>query len=270
MRNKIRKFFSRRLMPAYWKWSTKSFRDNLSAETSEALENLGHEISYNKYGGYCVPFSSRHRPAAQKILCNKIYEPKTIEYMIKNCGRGDIVHAGTYFGDFVPALSRAAAADAKVWAFEPNPENYLCAKITIEINGLKNVVLTNAGLGDKHETVFMQTVDEDGRALGGASQIIPGLSRDDAGSVPVKIVRVDDSVDPGREVSILQLDVEGHLKEALSGSLETIRRCLPIIILEVFPDRTLLDSDWFSENILSLGYSETDKLHENAVFSRSK
>src|SRR4051794_31263860 len=55
-------------------------------------------VSYNKYGGYCVPQSSSHRGAAQAILSGGVFEVDTIEFMIKNVGHGDIVHAGTYYG----------------------------------------------------------------------------------------------------------------------------------------------------------------------------
>ena len=74
--------------------------------------------------------------------------------MSKNCGTGDLVHAGTYFGDFIPALSRVCAPDAKVWAFEPNPENYRCALITTTLNNLHNVEIKNAGLGSQEGSML--------------------------------------------------------------------------------------------------------------------
>ena len=122
-------------------------------------------IAYNKYGGFCVPISSRHRPAAQKILSGDIYELDTIEFLTSHSNGGDIVHAGTYFGDFLPALSQSLTLDAKVWAFEPNPENYRCAQITTYINELQNVELTNAGLGERRDSLAMVTSDASGRAL---------------------------------------------------------------------------------------------------------
>lgn len=251
----------------YWKLLTRSESTALSEVEFEALEVLKCKISYNKYGGYCIPLSSQFRPAAQKILAKDIYEPKTIEYILSNCDNGDIIHAGTYFGDFLPALAKGIAPGAKVLAFEPNPENYRCARITLEINDISNIVLTNAGLGNKRETLLVRTTDTQGRALGGASQIIAGKSVDPVGSLPVQIVTIDDSVDPDRVVSIIQLDVEGYEKQALTGALKTIRRCLPIIILEVLPNSELLESKWFADNIISLGYREIHNIHDNFVFS---
>lgn len=169
----------------------------------------------------------------------------------------------------MPALSKGCTSDSKIWAFEPNPENYRCAKITLEINSIENVVLTNAGLGAKEESLLIKTADEDGQSLGGASQIIAKENNNITGvAETVQIVTVDDLISLDRDVSIIQLDVEGHEKEALTGALKTIQRCLPIIILEVLPNSTLLESKWFSENILSLGYHKTRVLHRNCVFSR--
>ncbi|SEJ32683.1 methyltransferase, FkbM family [Frateuria terrea] len=223
------------------------------------------KISYNQYGGYCVPLSSRHRPAVRKVLDGKVHEPQTVAFILANCGTGDVVQAGAYFGDFLPALGGGVAADAKVWCFEPNRENYRCAAITVAINGLANIELANAGLGSRDEMLSVRVVDEHGRALGGASEIVAESA--DAHAQPVRIVAVDNVVAPDRHVSILQLDVEGYEQQALKGALKTIRRCLPILILEVLPTSTLLESEWFCENIRRLGYNERCKLHRNIVFA---
>lgn len=232
----------------------------------DALTALKCIVSYNKYGGYCVPESSRHRAAARTILSNEVYEPETIEFLISNCADGDIVHAGAYFGDFLPALSQACGPNAKIWAFEPNPENYKCAKITTCINDISNVELINAGLGERKEMLVMLTSDKNGKACGGGSKILTHETNDIIGGTQaVQIVTIDETISPDRRVSIIQLDVEGHEKQALSGALETIQRCLPIIIVEAYPQSTLLESDWFLDNILVLGYQKTEFIHGNAV-----
>jgi FkbM family methyltransferase len=233
---------------------------------SEKLSALKCAISYNQYGGYCVPESSFHRPAARAVLSGQVYEPGTIDYMAANCRDRDIIHAGTFFGDFLPALSRAVNSNAVIWAFEPNRENFRCAKITLELNEAANVRLFHAGLGAQREQLFVQTTNTSGRSLGGASRI---TDKDCAagGTEPVEIVAIDEVVPVERNIGIVQLDVEGYEKEALSGALETIQRCLPILILEVLPNSNLVHSEWFSENILSLGYQMTASLHGNMAYS---
>jgi FkbM family methyltransferase len=234
-------------------------------QNRENISALRCVVSYNKYGGYCVPESARHRPAARAILSGAVYEPQTLTYMIANCGDRDIVHAGTFFGDFLPALSAALQPGALLWAFEPNHENYCCANITVALNYSENIRLANLGLGARSEQLFVQTRDSNGLPLGGGSRIV-GANDSCENKDTVQIVSIDDTVPSDRNIGILQLDVEGYEKEALTGALATIRRCMPILILEVWPGSTLLTSKWFSENILSLGYEKYANVHGNAVF----
>lgn len=113
----------------------------------------------------------------------------------------------------------------------------------------------------------MLTSDENGQARGGASKIInPGEENISSGIEKVEIVTIDETVPADREVKIIQLDVEGYEKQALNGALKTIRRCLPIIVVEVLSDSRLLGSEWFAETILALGYEKTGSIHGNIVF----
>lgn len=225
-------------------------------------------VAYNEHGGYCIPESSFHRPAAQKVLSGKVYEPKTIKYIVANCEDKDVIHAGTFFGDFLPALSSALTSTALIWAFEPNKENFRCAEITLKLNEITNVRLAHFGLGAVQQDLYVQTTDPSGRSLGGASRIVTAAN-DVRGKERVGIVTIDEKIPPNRDIGILQLDVEGYEKQALSGALATIRRCLPILILEVLPNSNLVQTEWFSDNILRLGYENVAKLHGNSVYSCS-
>lgn len=226
---------------------------------------LDCKIASNRFGTYCVPASSAGRPAAQAVLRGDVYEPETIAFMAKHCGDKDLVHAGTYFGDFLPALSDAVAPTAEVWAFEPNPESHRCAEITLLLNKITNVRLHNAGLGATSSESLIQTTNARGRALGGASMIVAEAASG-ATSEPVRIVAIDEVVPADRQVGILQLDVEGYEQQALSGAFATIRRCRPILVLEQQVGAGFLDESWFADNVLSLGYEESGRMHLNRVY----
>ena len=222
-------------------------------------------VAYNRYGGYCVPQSSSHRPAARTVLSGDVWEPDTIEFMAHHAGNGDIVHAGTYFGDFIPALSRACLDGARLWAFEPNPENYRCALITIVINDLKNVAIKNAGLGAQNGPLLLRVSDENGRALGGISRfVLEGDKNDREHFVEADVVRLDDVLPADRRITILQLDVEGFEQQALTGAMKTIQRCKPILILEGLPAK-----GWFSENVTDLGYEVCHRSNGNTILAVS-
>jgi FkbM family methyltransferase len=222
-----------------------------------------HLIAKNQYGQYCVPRASSDRPAAATVLAGMVWEESTIALIAKNCGRGDVVHAGTYFGDFLPALSQALSPGAQLWAFEPSRENHACAQCTVELNDLKNVTLSHAGLGARNSEGAM-CVAADGVPQGGGSRItkekIAGQTLED-----IQLMALDNVVPEDREISVIQLDVEDYEQQALKGALGILKRCKPLLILEMLP-RNL---KWHANNILSLGYREIGQVHRNRVLTAS-
>ena len=96
-------------------------------------------IAYNQHGAYCIPNASITRPVPQALIRGKVWEGATIELIARHAGEGDLVHAGTYFGDFLPALAAAVAPGAMIWAFEPHAENFRCSEVTLLLNGIRNV-----------------------------------------------------------------------------------------------------------------------------------
>ena len=248
------------------KWLGRQHSALQSRFDSRGMDVLSCIVSYNKYGAYCVPSSSSHRPAAQAILLGLVYEPDTIDYILANCKEGDIIQAGAYFGDFLPALSESCGENAKIWSFEPSSENYRCARITLELNGIENVELHNIGLGSEESEVDLRIRGGDGYASGGGSMIMDSSSSE--GSFEKVTIRpIDEVIGDERKVSVIQLDVEGYEINALSGGIKTISRCKPMLIIEVHPGSETLESPWFKENILGLGYVQVGVLYNNLVFS---
>ncbi len=225
-------------------------------------EVMEASIAYNEYGAYCVPLSSHHRTLCQKILKGEVFEPDTIQYIMENAGDGDIVHAGTFFGDFLPALSRSVSKANHVWAFEPNTENYRCAQITLSLNGIKNVHLIHAAVGARASKADLIIEDKRGFGLGGCSSIVESVE-DRYVAEKVSVVTLDEIIPKDRVVSILQLDVEGYEEQALRGGIELIKRCKPILILE--DDKGVTGSEWFKDLILGMGYSVVSNLHYNKL-----
>ena len=48
--------------------------------------------------------------------------------------------------------------------------------------------------------------------------------------------------------------------------MATIQRCWPILILEQGRWNDFLDAAWFADNVIGLGYAETDRMHLNRVY----
>jgi len=115
---------------------------------------------------------------------------------------------------------RLAQVFEHVITFEPEPVNYEC--LSHNTADVTNLSRYRAALGqDKHRI----RMGLEPRYIGhcGAWQVMPD------GDIPV--VRIDDmGLD---DVDLIYLDIEGSEHPALMGGLETIRRCRPVIGLEV-------------------------------------
>jgi FkbM family methyltransferase len=194
------------------------------------------------------------------ILTSRVWEPDTLDLLSRVDPDGDVVHAGTFFGDFIPALASSRSPGALLWAFEPNRENYECACVTVTLNGLENVILNHAGLHGESATGRLATSDPKGRPLGGGSHLIETPEdADGANNEEVNLLAIDDVVPNDRRVSLIQLDVEGHELQALAGAMATIERCRPLIVVETPPH------DWIAQRLVPLGYRVAETVDANTV-----
>ncbi|MEO0605456.1 MAG: FkbM family methyltransferase [Myxococcota bacterium] len=231
-------------------------------------DDVACAIGTNRHGRYCVPVALRHRPVARAILSGEVWEPKVLDLLAAHPAC-DIVHAGAFFGDFLPALARSRKHGARVWAFEPSAENFACARSTVRLNDLDSVELVNAGLGERAEERLLSS-RRGGKSLGGwctfsDTAATDGLPAPGPGSELARVVTIDEVVPGDRHVGAIQLDVEGFEGPALRGGLRTITRCRPVLVIESAPGFDVLDQDWFREQILGLGYEKIGYLHENVV-----
>lgn len=226
----------------------------------------------NKYGTYHIPAISKHNISARTLLKGDVWEPETINFIRSYCTH-DLIHAGTYFGDMLPAFSEIP----KVWAFEPNKVNYQCALKTIESNGLTNITLMNVALGEESKTVTLMT-ERDRKALGGGSKVLDRSSRaknQEVGrmgkvhkATQVPMVTIDETVPSDRDISVIHLDVELYELFVLLGARQTLERCSPYLILETHRPNPELER--FLQKLGYNRYTKEKTWKENTVWSKTK
>lgn len=215
-------------------------------------------LAENAFGFYAIPREACNRPAARTVLGGGVWEPQTLEFIRKECGGGgDVVHAGAFFGDFLPALSRFVPHGARVWAFEPNPVSFACAEWTRRLNSLHNVSLEGVGLGSATSELLLTTHGPKGNPLGGASSF---TSRTQGVGVQASVRRIDDLL-PKAQVSVIHLDVEDFEEEALRGGEELLQRCRPTLVLEHVPR-----SQWWTDTSARLKYRKILQVEHNSIF----
>lgn len=141
-----------------------------------------------------------------------------IEPLVALCRQRRVcVQAGGNGGLWVRPL---AEMFEQVYTFEPDPLNFRCLVYNVD---LPNVVFTQAALGE-WPGMFV-AMD---RWLGPRN---PGANRVAYGQGHIPSVALDTLNLP--VVDLLQLDIEGAELHALRGEIATIKRCRPVISVEL-------------------------------------
>lgn len=231
--------------------------------TSFSANGTKYFLARNMFGIYCIPIVFNNRAEAQKVMQGEVWEQETLEFLREQAGDGDVVHAGTFFGDMLPGLSSACGIKGVVWAFEPNEISYKAAKMTAKINQASNIILTHAALGECEGMTDMLVRNAGGHNLGGICRIEPEKKHPPALTDRVRVVSLDQIIPQHRRVSVIHLDVEGYEHQVLKGALSLIRKDRPVIVLETVPPQP-----WFGQaSIQDLGYQRLKNLGGNAVFA---
>lgn len=134
-------------------------------------------------------------------------------------GRTAAVQAGGNLGLFPKRLAQEFAA---VYTFEPAPDLFKM----LQANAPEpNILCFQAALGDQRGTVGVSRVRRDGKP-----NAHEGITHTVAeGTIPTLMID-----DLGLKVcDLIYLDIEGDELKALRGAQETLRRCRPVVAVEV-------------------------------------
>ncbi len=116
----------------------------------------------------------------------------------------------------------------KVYAFEPDPQNYeICKGRKDELNA--EVVLYPYGTWDKKDTLSFSATND------GCSHIT------DSGETKIDVRSIDEMIPKEENVTFIKMDVEGAELNSLIGAANTIRRCKPKLAICIYhkPEDTI-------------------------------
>lgn len=166
-------------------------------------------------------------------------------------------------------MSRALKRGAYVHSFEPNPVGYAATAMTLAMNDVKNVKLSQVAVGREAAVLPLQIMGKTGKAMGGTSRIVQEAK--EGQTIDVDIVRIDDLVPQDRKVSVLQLDIEGHEWPAIEGAEATIARGQPLIVLETLSSQDPKEVETKLQELCpAAGYMLMGMMERNAFYKPLK
>jgi len=120
----------------------------------------------------------------------------------------------------------------KIYAFEPNIENYSSLINNVKQNNCHNIVPVNLALSDKFGELSLY-LDADN--IGGHSLSAKNIFNV-SGEVKIKAIKLDDYVTQNNiSVDFIKIDVQGHEEKVFLGAIKTLKQFRPTILMEFDP-----------------------------------
>lgn len=138
------------------------------------------------------------------------------------------VEVGSNIGALTVPLSRYCR---RVFAFEPQAENFALLQKNIKDNDVQNVITFALALGAEKREDFMPTVAEIDTADEWGNIGNYGIAQLGHGSCKVEVVTLDDMM-KRVDVDFMKLDCEGSELDVLRGAAPLIERCNPLLYVE--------------------------------------
>jgi FkbM family methyltransferase len=146
-----------------------------------------------------------------------------------------VVDAGANFGHYALTASNIVGADGLVFAFEPHAATFALLNQNAALQRWRNLHPIQAGLGAEEGS--LPIFADDGNP-GGHSFLDWNRREGTGGSETVPVHRLDSILEeqaPGRQLSLLKIDVQGFEMDVLNGAEKTISRDKPSVLCEVTP-----------------------------------
>lgn len=137
-----------------------------------------------------------------------------------------VIDVGANIGTHSLAFAALSGAGGRVVAIEPQPAIFALLSDNVTRNGLSQVQVVNAGVGDRIAELSIPEIDYRAHINTGAVTLKGAI-----GTVAVPMITLD-SLDLQR-CDLLKIDTEGMEIDVLRGAVELIKRDSPVIYAEV-------------------------------------
>ncbi len=134
------------------------------------------------------------------------------------------IDIGAHIGTHTVTMSECVGPQGSVFAFEPNRKIFRELCYNLSVNHCLNVHPMHCAIGK--EQGLIQVIVSHPHNEGGCYVI-----RDVGGSNTAPMIRLDDL--QLSNISFIKIDVENMEADVIEGAVDTIKRCRPIILVEI-------------------------------------
>jgi len=153
-------------------------------------------------------------------------------------GEGIILDIGANIGIMTVTLAKKCT-QAKVYAFEPIPQNIRTLERVIKHYQLNNVQIFPIALGDKNEEIKMIMPEMQHSKMQGLSHVLEASDQHEPGEIfSIRMETLDDvpALQVIAKVSAIKIDVENFEYYVLKGGRELLIKHRPIVYCELWND----------------------------------
>lgn len=194
------------------------------------------------------------------LSINPNYEPEETRFLQDSIKSGQcVIDIGANIGYYTTLMAKLVGPSGKVFAFEPDPDNFETLKKNIETNGFKNVTIEKLAVSDvtKDLKLFYSTDKGDQRVYD---------SNDGRQFRTIKAVSLDDYLKEFRQpVHFIKMDIQGAEGYALQGMRKTITGNNLLMNIEFWPlglDNSGFGARKFVETLNAMGVHYRDSADE--------
>ena len=152
----------------------------------------------------------------------KIYEPFEIELVRHLVKKGDTaVDIGAMIGCYTLVFAKLVDEKGKVFAFEPEPENYKILQKNIWMNGYKNTKIEQIAVSDTNGEMKLYVADGN-LGMHTLGKPMNWKAKED---INVKIVKLDKYFEKyNRKIDFIKMDIQGAEGLALKGMERILKK----------------------------------------------
>lgn len=193
------------------------------------------------------------------ILLHGIHEPENTERIRREISPGDVVvDIGANIGYFALLEAKAVSETGRVYAIEPEGDNFELLKKNVGLNGYSNIECYNMAIGNVNGTSKFY-ISEEGRNWHSMNENSPAAIH--GRCIEVRTCTLDEFLKGKRPVDVIRMDIEGYESVVIGGMKKTLTNRNVKLFVELHFD--MADLVTFLETLKGLGYSHIHLLEEN-------